>query len=48
MKKKTILAVIADEKGEVFEHPELLLAGMNGMSVRRPAADELIPLPLSP
>jgi len=45
MKKKTILAVIADEKGEVFEHPELLLAGMNGMSVRRPAADELIPLP---
>lgn len=45
MSKKTILAVVSDEKGEVFEHPELLLAGMNGMSVRRPELDELIPLP---
>ncbi len=43
--KKTILAVVADASGEVFEHPELLLAGMNGMSIRRPEADELIPLP---
>jgi molybdenum cofactor biosynthesis enzyme MoaA len=43
--KKTILAVVADESGEVFEHPELLLAGMNGMSVRQPRPDELIPLP---
>jgi len=44
-RQKTILAVIADETGEVFEHPELLLAGMNGMTIRQPAADELIPLP---
>ncbi len=43
--KKTILAVIADENGEVFEHPELLMAGMNGMTIHHPDADELIPLP---
>lgn len=43
--KKTILAVVADEKGEVFEHPELLLAGMSGLAARAPRADELIPLP---
>jgi molybdenum cofactor biosynthesis enzyme MoaA len=43
--KKTILAVVADECGEVFEHPDLLLAGMNGFSARAPRADELIPLP---
>jgi molybdenum cofactor biosynthesis enzyme MoaA len=42
---KTILAVVADEAGEVFEHPELLMAGMNGMTPRLPRADELIPLP---
>jgi pyruvate-formate lyase-activating enzyme len=44
-KSKTILAVVADGSGEVFEHPELLLAGMNGQQVRRPQAEELIPLP---
>ncbi|PLY00130.1 MAG: radical SAM protein [Desulfuromonas sp.] len=44
-RKKTILAVVADSSGEVFEHPDLLMAGMNGMSVRRPEMDELIPLP---
>jgi pyruvate-formate lyase-activating enzyme len=43
--KKTILAVVADESGEVFEHPELLMAGMNGFAARAPRADELIPLP---
>ena len=43
--KRTILALVADENGEVFEHPELLLAGMNGMSICRPQDDELIPLP---
>lgn len=42
---KTILAVIADEHGEVFEHPDLLMAGMNGMTLCRPREDELIPLP---
>ena len=44
-KNKTILAVVADEQGEVFEHPDLLLAGMNGMTTRAPCPDELIPLP---
>ncbi len=44
-KKRTILALVADENGEIFEHPDLLLAGMNGMSICRPQADELIPLP---
>ncbi len=43
--KKTILAVVADAAGEVFEHPELLMAGMNGLSARQPELDELIPLP---
>jgi len=43
--KKTILAVVADESGEVFEHPDLLLAGMNGLTARKPEVDELIPLP---
>ncbi|MDT8440720.1 MAG: radical SAM protein [Desulfuromonadales bacterium] len=42
---KTFLTVVADDKGEVFEHPELLLAGMNGRQVVRPSAAELIPLP---
>ncbi len=44
-KDKTILAVVADERGEVFEHPDLLLAGMNGSQVVRPQRAELIPLP---
>jgi pyruvate-formate lyase-activating enzyme len=43
--KKTILAVVADASGEVFEHPELLMAGMNGQQVRPARTDELIPLP---
>ena len=44
-RKKTLLAVVADESGEVFEHPDLLMAGMNGMTPRLPREDELIPLP---
>ncbi len=44
-RQKTILAVIADADGEVFEHPELLMAGMNGMTVCHPEESELIPLP---
>ena len=43
--KKTFLTVVADDKGEVFEHPELLLAGMSGNVVVRPKGEELIPLP---
>ncbi|MGK2907780.1 MAG: radical SAM protein [Desulfuromonadales bacterium] len=44
-KSKTILAVVADAQGEVFEHPDLLLAGMNGTQVERPLAAEMIPMP---
>lgn len=44
-RQRTILAVVADQKGEVFEHPNLLMAGMNGTVVRRPRPEELIPLP---
>jgi molybdenum cofactor biosynthesis enzyme MoaA len=43
--KKTILTVVADRNGEVFEHPGLLMAGGSGMSVRLPRAEELVPLP---
>ncbi len=45
VKKKTILAVVADEHGEVFEHPDLLLAGMNGTEAVLPLAEEMIPMP---
>jgi pyruvate-formate lyase-activating enzyme len=44
-KDKTILALVADEQGEVFEHPELFLAGMNGSEVVRPQGKEMIPMP---
>jgi molybdenum cofactor biosynthesis enzyme MoaA len=44
-KGKTILAVVADESGDVFEHPDLLLAGMSGTEAVRPQMDELIPMP---
>ncbi|MFO7812977.1 MAG: radical SAM protein [Pelovirga sp.] len=44
-KSRTFLTVVADSDGEVFEHPDLLMAGMNGLSLCRPQADELIPLP---
>jgi len=43
--KKTFLAVVADERGEVFEHPELQLAGMSGTALVRPKREELMPLP---
>ena len=43
--RKTILALVADEQGEVFEHPDLLLAGMNGTEIVRPLTDEMIPMP---
>ncbi len=44
-KDKTILAVVADERGEVFEHPALLMAGMNGTQVVRPLVAEMVPMP---
>lgn len=44
-RSKTFLAVVADDRGEVFEHPSLHMAGMNAMTPLLPRADELIPLP---
>ncbi|MBN2427370.1 MAG: radical SAM protein [Deltaproteobacteria bacterium] len=44
-KNKTILAVVANSRGEVFEHPDLLMVGMNGSRIRLPYPDEMIPLP---
>lgn len=44
-RRQTILAVVADRNGEVFEHPDLLMVGMNGMENRRPRPSELTPLP---
>lgn len=43
--KKTIFTVVATADGEVFEHPELRMAGMNGMTLCCPEEAELIPLP---
>ena len=45
MSRKTILTVVADEQGEVFEYPGMLMVGQNGTEVRTPFASELIPLP---
>ncbi len=45
MASKTIYTVVATPDGEVLEHPELLMAGMNGTELRRPEEGELIPLP---
>ncbi|MDH3999320.1 MAG: radical SAM protein [Desulfuromonadales bacterium] len=39
------MAVVADESGEVFEHPDLLMAGMSGSAVVKAAADDMIPMP---
>src|SRR6185369_2477234 len=35
----------ADEKGNIYDHPELCMAGMNGTEPVLPDAVELIPLP---
>jgi len=37
--------VLADERGEIFDHPHLAMAGMNGLQPRLPEAAEMIPLP---
>ncbi len=43
--QKTFLTVVADDGGEMFEHPDLMMAGMNGMTPCLPVAAEMIPLP---
>lgn len=35
----------ADAKGNIYDHPELCMAGMNGPEAVLPGEDELIPLP---
>ncbi|MEJ2490393.1 MAG: radical SAM protein [Desulfuromonadales bacterium] len=44
-RRKTLLTVVADERGEVFEHPDLLLAGKSGTELVTPRAEEMIPMP---
>ncbi len=44
-RRRTFLTVVADSRGEVFEHPSLVMAGMNGMTPRLPLEEELIPMP---
>ncbi len=36
----------ADHKGNIFDHPELCMAGMNGALPTLPEDVELIPLPV--
>jgi pyruvate-formate lyase-activating enzyme len=46
MRRKTGPKLLyADAKGNIFDHPELFMAGMNGPEAVRPEALELIPLP---
>jgi pyruvate-formate lyase-activating enzyme len=46
MRRKTGPKLLyADAKGNIFDHPELSMAGMNGPDAVRPEAVELIPLP---
>ena len=45
MQKRTPKMVYADAKGNIFDHPELCMAGMNGNVSVLPDDVELIPLP---
>src|SRR5664279_1918388 len=46
MKRKTLPKLLyADAKGNIFDHPTLCMAGMNGPDPVLPEAVELIPLP---
>jgi pyruvate-formate lyase-activating enzyme len=46
MKRKTLPKLLyADAKGNIFDHPTLCMAGMNGPDPVLPEAIELIPLP---
>ncbi len=46
-KKKTPYLVCADEKGQIFEEPELLMLSRQGNGLVLPGPDDLIPLPPS-
>lgn len=45
MSRRLPKMLYADEKGNIFDHPELCMAGMNGTVAVLPDAVELIPLP---
>jgi len=46
MRKKTLPKLLyADAKGNIYDHPELCMAGMNGPEAVLPESVELIPLP---
>ena len=41
----SVYALVANEKGEILDHPAWQMLGAAGLESRRPAAAELIPLP---
>ncbi|MBI5484207.1 MAG: radical SAM protein [Deltaproteobacteria bacterium] len=45
MSRRLPKMIYADEKGNIFDHPELCMAGMNGSVALLPEEIELIPLP---
>ncbi len=45
MKPTYARAVVADEAGRIFDHPELAMLGWDGQSWRQPLPEELIQLP---
>lgn len=45
MSRRPPKLLYADEKGNIYDHPELCMAGMNGIEAVLPEEIELIPLP---
>ncbi len=41
----SVFALVANRKGEIFDHPEWLMLGAAGRNHRQPTSEELIPLP---
>ncbi len=41
----SVHALVANHKGEIFDHPEWLMLGAAGRNNRQPESEELIPLP---
>ncbi len=41
----SVYALVANRKGEIYDHPEWLMLGAAGLNHRQPESEELIPLP---